>query len=58
MTSENFYHSSDGDLVIVFIAKWTLFLVLIVKGDGYGCFGHARLAILVNQLLEVVRTDL
>ena len=47
----------DGNLVEVLISQGGLLLVPVVEGDGDSGFSDARLAILVNQLLEVGRPD-
>ena len=43
----------DGDLVVVLVPQRRLLLVAVVEGDGDGGLRDARLAILVDQLLEV-----
>ena len=44
--------SGDGDLLVALVPQWTLAAVRVVKCDGDGCLGDARLPSLVHQLLQ------
>ena len=45
-------------LVVHFITDGARRLVLVIENDGDGCFRHARLTLLVDQLRQVPATHL
>lgn len=53
------YLPGDRDLLLIFpLIVWTPVLVFVVERDADSRFGDARLALLVNQLLEALCPDL
>lgn len=50
--------SGDGNFIVVVVAKGTLALVRVVKGDGDGGLSDPGLAVLVHQLLQICGANL
>jgi hypothetical protein len=48
----------DGDALVLLVPHGALGRVLVVEHDGHGGTGHARLALLVHQLLQVPHAHL
>lgn len=52
------YLPGNSYLFILFISKWTLFPVMIVKCQGYTCLGNASLTSFVHKVLQASSTHL
>jgi len=50
--------ASDGDLLHVAVADWRLRLVAVIECDAHAGLDDACLALLVDELLKVARSNL